>query len=249
MYYMRLGHCKFGNACSYLHSTPSDHTSESNDVKCLKADIVKLEEALERVLAALEAKENEMKAHEQRILALENLSQLHKCTHCDYEATSTTSLKSHISKKHKIETLREADDEQALQASFCSYERKESPDSPFISTSFKCKFCSRELTSSAHLNGHISMYHDTSIPHPSKWAPNACHICNKSFHQTGDFKNHMVKYHGFSEDPYGVVCSECDESSDLGRYYVVPGQLIFMECKLCLTDGEDQSPGGPGLLT
>ena len=47
----------------------------------------------------------------------------------------------------------------------------------------------------------------------------------------------------------GLPTTECDESSDVGRFYAVPGQMIFMECKVCLAEGEGQSPDGPGLLT
>ena len=60
-------------------------------------------------MAALQDKERKINVHEQRIACLEGKSKVSKsttlkCDHCEYESTSTTALKSHMTKKHKTAT-------------------------------------------------------------------------------------------------------------------------------------------------
>jgi hypothetical protein len=244
MYFMRLGQCKFGDACSYLHSTPSAPNSESSDVKSLKSDIVKLEAALERVLAALELKETEINVHEQRIISLENMSKVHKCTHCEYEASSTASLKSHITKKHKVSSSPAP--EILLSSGPKDESRRLSPekDTPraadlfttieCVPTPFKCELCEYETTHKIKLSRHKAVTHDPGVPHTSFWDINKCHICMKSFDETNDFKDHMKDHHSYTFD-----CDECEcgETSPVGYFLAEQqSQTIWMQCQTCMSE-------------
>jgi hypothetical protein len=245
MYFMRLGQCKFGSACSYLHCEPIP-SSESNNVESLKSDIVKLEEALERVLAALDAKETEMEAHEQRIIYLENLSKRHKCTHCEYEASSTTSLKSHISKKHKVpspEVLLSSSPKEESRRLSPEKDTPRAPDPSTFSiesdpTPFKCEQCQYETTHRIKLSRHKAVTHNPGVPHTSFWDNNKCHICTESFPDTFDFKNHMIDHHSYTFNCDGC---DCGETSPIGLFYAnqgCPGDspMVCMQCSICLSD-------------
>jgi hypothetical protein len=117
-YFLRFGACKFGSKCSYRHNT---NTSD-DEFKTLQSEITNIKETLKDVLSALKDKENKIKVFEQRIACLEGKSKVSggetykcneskelenfKCNYCDYVAVSGTALKSHVTKKHKLETLR-----------------------------------------------------------------------------------------------------------------------------------------------
>jgi hypothetical protein len=107
MYYMRLGHCKFGNTCSYLHCA-------STPVESVNTDIVKLKKDLQEVLTALTEKDIQIKLLEEKVNNLEmktyrsnNIQNdsIFKCALCEYEAPSSKNLKSHNTTKHKPEVL------------------------------------------------------------------------------------------------------------------------------------------------
>jgi hypothetical protein len=117
-YFLRFGVCKFGSKCSYRHNL---NTSD-DDFKTLQSEMINIKETLTDVLSALKDKENEIKVFEQRIACLEGKSKVSggetykcdeskapetfKCPYCDYVAVSGTAMKSHVTKKHKLETLR-----------------------------------------------------------------------------------------------------------------------------------------------
>ena len=108
------GFCKFGDLCCYKHLN-----AESQNTPHL--------------IAALQTKVDEMeqmiKTLQSEIVALKNIS---KCEVCDYVATSSTTLKAHISKKHKhsseaapLERERSQINDTSLNASLPSEERLE----------------------------------------------------------------------------------------------------------------------------
>ena len=121
IYFTRSGHCKFGTACSYLHVT-----------NAMDSEVEKMKKDLEQTVSLLKAKENEIKMLEERVGKLESQLNKPSCassenqvrpnaqlnmhkeiTHtqpikcefwtCDYEASSSTVLKRHITMKHKID--------------------------------------------------------------------------------------------------------------------------------------------------
>ena len=87
------------------------------------------------------------------------------------------------------------------------------------SRKFNCELCKHESKSAAALYGHLYLKHNCFIPHTSKWNQNKCHIkfCNNGlvFTQTVDFKCHMIKQHGFSDDSDN--CMKC-EGTEIGLY-------------------------------
>ena len=78
-FFSQSGFCKFGDSCSYKH-TSSSHLSIQ--IQALEARIGDLCKA--------------MKVLEDEVRELKNVNQ---CERCDYKANSSTSLKTHISKK------------------------------------------------------------------------------------------------------------------------------------------------------
>jgi hypothetical protein len=165
VYHLRFGHCRFGSGCSYFHG--SVETDDS--VQSLKNNILKLKETLGNVVASLQSKETEMKALEQRIFSLEcNEAKVVKfpCTDCDYEAASSTALKSHMTKKHKQETLRSKHPEEDCRG---LSPVKHAPRDAEPSTTVGSK-CTIAVT----------------------LMENSCHICNNFFNKESDFKFHMV---------------------------------------------------------
>jgi hypothetical protein len=216
LYHMRFGHCRFGSDCSYLHVSSTPETS-TNTVKTLENEILKLKETLGKVVAALENNEIETKVHEQRIFCLESKSEAcvdkFKCTQCEYQAVSCTALKSHVTKKHKVEVLRESSSDKELNVSLQSKDR----DSP-------------------------SPKPNTEIPEFG-WEPNTCGLCSETFTKTDHFKDHMVEYHGLLYVEYDCTlgCFDCGDIFEepfeqwFGQYTIGRGQ-IHSFCKYCLAD-------------
>ena len=83
-YFSQIGSCRFGEECSYKHTLPSSHEHFSSQIQALEGRIGDMCKAI--------------KVLEDKILEWENVNQ---CEKCDYKANSSTSLKTHMSKKHK----------------------------------------------------------------------------------------------------------------------------------------------------
>jgi hypothetical protein len=176
---MRSGFCKFGSSCSYRHEALKENT----DVKSLESEIIKLKETLSALIAALQNKENEIKIHEQRITCLESNSKTFQCTQCDYVTSTSTALKTHITKKHKPESLRDLSYHHELEVSLTSPEREEEYSSSLTLSPSPC-----------------TKTHNTTF---------TCLICDDEYMGSDNFKNHMASVHKVGEDTNKCfICGE-----------------------------------------
>ena len=81
-----------------------------------------------------------------------------------------------------------------------------------LNHNFKCEYCDTTTVSQHALKEPKDFYHTPNLPHTSDWKENKCHICNKHFNYTFEFKSNMINEHSFSEEI--AVCYLCDESTD-----------------------------------
>ena len=63
-----------------------------------------------------------------------------------------------------------------------------------------------------------------------------CCICDITFKDKALFKSHMIVDHGFLDD--SKECINC-ESIEVGLYIPMPQQYIFMNCKDCEREEEE----------
>ena len=232
-YYKVHQSCKFGDLCCYSHSIPT----KQYDIAILVAKVNQMESTIKSMSEQIKLLEEEVDSHK---------NEQFSCEFCEYQASSTTVLKRHVTTKHRkekpstTEKVRTSSINDSLNISIPIEERTEdtfisSPlhveeiDTPAISQ-FKCELCKFESPSSHELQGHISFFHNPSLPHTSKWEQNKCGICSKVFNNTVHFKNHMIELHSFSLTD---ICMHCTESSEVGLYLAMPHQAIFLSCKKC----------------
>jgi hypothetical protein len=213
-------------------------------VKPLENEIIKLKETIESVVAALKNKEMEMKVLEQRISCIESkavCSDNFECTQCEYKASSSTALKTHVTKKHKSETLRDSSSDKDINVSLPSEDRDESmpfsADTSFKEcdpTPFKCDHCEFETTLNIKLLRHKAVTHESGVPHTSFWGPNKCYMCMLAFDETEEFKDHMIDKHR-----YTFNCGECEcgETSPIGQFWAAQeNKTIGMLCLPCVSN-------------
>jgi hypothetical protein len=250
---LRNNFCKFGGGCSYLHPIPAPSFKELNE------EILSVKDNLDLLITSLNIKEIQIMKLEEKVKELEKIVSAQsitslenfKCDFCDFCCDSEKAPKSHKSKKHKREALRDnlipettlhlsplhSVDERA--EALYSPPQPEDEDQHQIPKvlQFKCDMCGHESGSLAALQGHKSIKHDFFIPHTAKWDKNKCHICNISFKDTALFKSHMIVNHGFLDD--SKECMNC-ESLEVVLYLPVPQQYIFMNCKDCEHEEEEE---------
>ena len=103
MYFEKRGFCKFDSDCSFLHRAPDPKNAEFSH------DMLKLKEEFELVVTHLKEKGRQIEKLEKKVKDLEKLVEARKespetihCDSCEYSCKSSTVLKRHRSKKHKI---------------------------------------------------------------------------------------------------------------------------------------------------
>lgn len=230
--------CKFGDSCAYTHHI----SKEESDYMKLVTTVSTLENQVKDMCLKISNLEKEL---QNSIIKEAFLESKIKCDKCEYTASSNTVLKRHNSMKHNNsanktpEKVRGASHNDSLQLSPISDERSEETTPVFLEQvnselnhNFKCEYCDTTTVSQHALKGHKDFYHTPNLPHTSDWEENTCHICNKHFDDTSEFKSHMINEHSFSEEI--AVCYQCEVSTDVGIYRPVPLQWIFMECKNCM---------------
>ena len=88
-----------------------------------------------------------------------------------------------------------------------------------LTVNFACMKASLQLHCMATYLLNIIVF----FSHTSKWDQNKCHICNNGLviTQTVDFKCHIIKQHGFSDDSDN--CMKC-EGTEIGLYRLMTYQ-------------------------
>jgi hypothetical protein len=210
-FFSMLRCCKFGENCAYKHEVSQEESSIQNLVSQVKQLVSTIKEMSEKINYLEELCE----------VKGEPVPVSFKCNQCNYECASSTVLKSHMTKKHKCETLRSAgpeDDSRHLSP------EKEAPRAADPSTTLESK-CTTEASSTVVSKCTIAV----------TLMENRCHICNNFFNKESDFKMHMVHTHSFSENI--DVCQDCDGaigcSSDIAGYWAMADHTIAAECVAC----------------
>jgi len=89
-----------------------------------------------------------------------------------------------------------------------------------------CRYCSELFMWFHQLKRHLLESHNEGT-----WL--TCHICQKKFVYSCDFKTHILRHEGVK--PY--VCSECPKrfctSSELKRHQLVHSDIRGFACGLC----------------
>ena len=200
--------CKFGNLCCYKHITAESHNTPI-------------------LLAALQTKVGEMeqmiKSLQSEIVALKNIN---KCEVCDYMATYSTTLKAHISKKHKhlspdvpLENERNHCTDNSLNASSLSCEERQdiahfndSVVDNFEDDPTQCDWCncSYIATSSDDMATHIQTAHTITssfvFPESNEIILCPCDECGEEF-----FYDHRFAMHVYEVHKVGFKCDHCHE--------------------------------------
>jgi len=172
VYHTRFGHCKFGSNCSYLHINTTDDTV-----------IETLKKGLEHMFILLKAKDNEMKALEEKVNKMEDLIKHFPCDVSAFKETTNTGLKTHTHISHKAP--------------------EEKP--------FKCGECEYTAKTKTVLKRHYTMKHkvDDSWKYPSstqkvKCFEEDCDISDKEF-----FFDHDFAMHYYTEHQFMFTCDHC----------------------------------------
>ena len=213
--------CKFGEACCYQHSTDPADSCLREQVRSLQATVDSLSESL--------------KALENQIVKLKNAN---KCDLCDYTATSSTVLKTHVSKKHKKSSQSTPEGERSdenlsdsLHVSLPSVEREEPvidfPPQVLEDRSIKCEwiYCQHVANSTSDMTEHVGMVHTitSSFVFPDSDEREACETCGIEF-----FLDHTYAMHMYNNHNCGFECDHCHE-------YLpgCEGGFIEIHMKLC----------------
>ena len=171
--------CKFGEACCYQHSSDPADSYLREQVRILQTTVDALSESV--------------KALEEEIVKLKNTN---KCDLCDYTASSSTGLKSHISKKHKRSSQSSPEVERSdenlsdsLHVSLPPVEREEpvidfSPQA-LEEGSINCDwiYCNYVANSASDMIKHVGAAHTitSSFVFPNSSEREACEWCGIEF--------------------------------------------------------------------
>ena len=197
--------CKFGDLCCYKHIIAEPHNTP-HLLMTLQTKV----DAMEQMIETLQSE----------IVALKNT---YKCEICDYRATSSTTLKSHISKKHKpasetalLENERNQLSDNSLNASLPYEERHKFNDSAYDNIEddpipCDCCNCPYLATSSDDMAAHIQMAHTitSSFVYPESMETILCPCdeCEEEF-----FLDHTFAMHVYNMHKVAFKCCHCKEN-------------------------------------
>ena len=209
-FFSQGGFCKFGESCSYKHTSSSSPGHLSIQIQALEAKIGDLCKA--------------MKVLEDEVRELKNVNQ---CERCDYKANSSTSLKTHISKKHKDlvplptpERERTAPPGANLNLSMPGGEREElsmssistsSPLSVLEEGPTMCEwcYCTFKTSSNSEMRKHVEAQHTitSDFIYPASNVRIVCpegEFCGQDF-----FLDHTFAMHVYNVHKTGFNCDHC----------------------------------------
>ena len=177
-FFSQSGFCKFGEFCSYKHlTTPSPGH--------FHIQIQALEVKIEELCKAINVLEDE-------VLELKNVN---TCEICDYKASSSTTLKTHISKKHK---------------DLVQLPRRESAVMEESLTMCEWCYCKFKTSSNSEMMKHVEAAHSitTDFVFPKSNVRIACpegeDFCGKEF-----FLDQTFALHVYNEHKVGFNCDHC----------------------------------------
>ena len=208
-FFFQGGFCKFGDNCSYKHTMSPSPGNLILQIQALEAKIGDMCKAI-KVL--------EDKVHE--------LKNVNKCERCDYKANSSTSLKTHMSKKHKDlvplpspERERAAPSDANLNISMPGGEREELSVSSLSCFSLSvleesptmCEwcYCTFKTSSNSEMRNHVEAeYTITSdFIYPESNVKIVCpegEFCGQEF-----FLDHTFAMHVYNVHKTGFSCDHC----------------------------------------
>ena len=205
-FFSQSGFCKFGDHCSYKHTT-------SPSLGHFHLQIQALDGRIKDMCKAIKLLEDE-------ILELKNVN---NCERCDYKASSSISLKAHMSKKHKDllqpprqEEQRASSPDATLNLSVPGDERIEISTSPCSMLSEEsptmCEwcYCQFKTSSKSDMIKHVTSAHTitTDFVFPESKVKIVCpegeEFCGKEF-----FLDQIFALHVYSEHKVGFNCDHC----------------------------------------
>ena len=173
------GKCIFNNECSFAHNK-----SETNiKLEDLKMEVNQLKSEVELLRCKLLESENKLlrkSVENLKTIVLSNTESIksfqeqlkveNKCDICGYKASSPTTLKSHITKKHKHKSLREGHDKDlgplptVNELRHEDYEHREREVANLDTNSlycgdFKCENCGTQFKVGKSLDEHMVKMH------------------------------------------------------------------------------------------
>ena len=208
--YFTVGNaCKFDDSCSYLHvkrNENSDISELTNKVNQLESMIINMSLQIKSLTEELEV----VKTETEISTTIETSSEkILKCEHCDYTANTSTVLKRHVTRKHKI-VDKEKDLEMA-EALFC-------PPPPVATSESTTTFPEAVTT--------------VTSPEPVKEAVKRihCNECDKTFNSNDVMCFHIVKGH-LPPPP----CESCHKTTVWlnSRLQADLSQLHYYACYAC----------------
>ena len=127
-FFTLFGYCKFSEDCAFKHTLTKSHSefkTLKEQLETLTNTITEMNQVMDHIKNELEIFKSERKLEGELQTTQEKLLQEHICDICSYKARSATVLKSHITRKHKKEVLRDNDADISIHLSVSDDSRDE----------------------------------------------------------------------------------------------------------------------------
>ena len=150
-YFATFNTCKFGARCAYKHAPPKDQV----DMQKLSQDINQMSKNITEMAERIKDLESELQT-------VRSCKDEFTCDTCGYKASSETVLKSHTTRKHKLEVLREEIPENSVIMPLLQQSR----DEPTLSENiFKCDQCDSKFNTKLDIECHkVNKHPLISVP-------------------------------------------------------------------------------------
>ena len=197
-FFTLTGSCFFGSMCSFSRShsitpprddTPTPSTPSLEEFILLQQQVAHLSS----LIACISKRLDEISLSKSQPEAAPPLS--FPCTQCEYLSSTSKGLNAHISKKHKVDILRENPSPDIADLPLPVIHRNCPAPSPSI-----------PLESISTLPHNASLYPVPELPFPNQGIPNLkCDDCENVFTNSHDHGNHLLQAHNLSSP-----CTHCD---------------------------------------
>ena len=231
-YFSQNGYCRFGKDCAFNHKNSIAQTK----VVEMEIEVNNLKTEVEFLKNKITESENEIFKREiedlkvvvfrnyEYIVALQNHIRKNEdqfvCDICGYEASSKTVLKSHATRNHKKEMLREADNEETKDLNI-SYDLDEHENSIVTSNnhlstaSYSANPCCTQ--DSFHAHSHIAL----TSPSDGK-----CYHCKNVFSTESELATHMISEHKSTHDNECFACGDVVQDGVNGKFQISWGHFL-----------------------